>query len=129
MPVIPFCAASQDIVLGAYRIEHAKTEKELPLINTFSITGFRMGVLIGSAGGLYISNILNWHYVYLCAFVVILLGPIISLQVTEPNILKRKTATSLLSFSEYIKVIKDSLKLSKNKKSKMVFNSFIYTII
>jgi MFS family permease len=40
------------------------------------------------------------------------------LQVTEPHILKRKTATSLLSFIEYIQVIKDSLKLLKIKNPK-----------
>jgi MFS family permease len=75
-------------------------------------------MLIGSAGGLYISSILNWHYVYLCAFVVILLGPIIILQVTEPGILKRKTATSLLSSTEYLQVIKDSFRLLKIKNPK-----------
>ena len=118
MPVISLCAALQDIVLDAYRIEHAKTEQDLSLISTFSITGFRIGMLIGSAGGLYISNILNWHYVYLCAFVVILLGPIIILHVTEPRILKRKTATSLLSSTEYLQVIKDSFRLLKIKNPK-----------
>jgi MFS family permease len=109
--IISFCAATQDIVLDAYRIERPENKEELSLAVTFSSMGFRLGILVGSVGALYISAIFNWNIVYQCAFVITLIGPIIILCVKEPKPKERRhTSYDLISLNQYFEVIYKSLK-------------------
>jgi MFS family permease len=117
---VSFCAAIQDTIVDAYRIERAKTEKELSIASTFGVTGFRLGMLISSTGALYISKIISWHYVYLSVFFLILIGPIIILYSAEPA-KNQHTIKHLISFKKYLEVIKESVLLLKQKHPKWIF--------
>ena len=56
--VLAFFSASQDIVVDAYRIESADMELQSMLSATY-IAGYRIGMLVAGAGGLYIASYLG----------------------------------------------------------------------
>ncbi|MFY9589827.1 MFS transporter [Rickettsia endosymbiont of Halotydeus destructor] len=113
--IISFCAATQDIILDAYRIERPATKEELSLAVTFSGIGFRLGMLIGSVGALYLSSIFSWQTVYQGAFAMTLVGPIVILCIKEPKPKeKRHTSLDLISIKQYFEVIRKSISSLKS---------------
>lgn len=118
--VISFCAATQDIVLDAYRIERPSSKEELSLAFTFGSIGFRLGMLLGSVGALYASIIFGWNIVYRLAIFITLLGPIIILYIKEPKPKQQRHRTSeLISLKQYFEVIKSSIISLKNDACEM----------
>ena len=61
---VSFFSASQDIVVDAYRREDLPDE-ELGLGSSFYINGYRVGMLIASAGGLALADHIPFSMVYL----------------------------------------------------------------
>ncbi|WP_425361449.1 MFS transporter [Candidatus Tisiphia endosymbiont of Ceraclea dissimilis] len=119
---ISCCAATQDIILDAYRIERSVTKEELSVATTFSGTGFRIGMLINSTGALYVSCFFNWYCVYLCTFFITMAAPLIILCMQEPATKKTEHIfTNLISFSQYSKIIGDSLLLLKRHHPNWIF--------
>ncbi len=119
---ISCCAATQDIILDAYRIERSITNKDISIATTFSNTGFRIGMLINSTGALYVSCLFNWHLVYLCTFFITMVAPIIILYMQEPATKKTEHIfTNLISFTQYSQVIGDSLLLLKRNHPNWMF--------
>jgi MFS family permease len=116
--IISFCVATQDIVLDAYRIERPVTKEELSLAVTFSGIGFRLGMLIGSMGALYLSSIFSWQTVYQWAFIMTLVGPIVILCIKEPKPKeKRHTTLDLISIKQYFEVIRKSILSLKSSQT------------
>ncbi len=126
--IISCCAATQDIILDAYRIELTTTKEDLSIVTTFSSTGFRIGMLINSTGVLYLSCFFNWHFVYMCIFFMTMIAPIITLYMQEP--FPKKTQyiiTSVVSPKQYFQVLHDSLILLKlNHPNWMFIMLFIF---
>lgn len=119
---ISCCAATQDIILDAYRIERAATKEDLSIATTFSGTGFRIGMLINTTGALYVSCLFNWHCVYLCTFFITMVAPVIILYMQEPTTKKTEHIfTNLISFTQYSQVIGDSLLLLKRNHPNWMF--------
>ena len=115
--IISFFAATQDIIVDAYRIEITKTKQELAISATFSVVGFRIGILLSSVGALYLSYIFNWHFVYLATTLFTLVGFPIILNIKEPVIKNIKhAATNLISFKQYFIVIHDSILTLKHNQ-------------
>ncbi len=107
---ISFFIATLDTVLDAYRIECSATKEELSLSIAFSSTGFRIGMLISSAGGLYLSYIFNWSLVYIYLSFIAMITPVITLYIKEP--ITKSTSdvvTKLMSFKLYFQVIQEGL--------------------
>jgi PAT family beta-lactamase induction signal transducer AmpG len=53
--LLGFSSATQDIVIDAYRIESADKEMQSMLSTTY-VTGYRIGMLVAGAGGLFIAS-------------------------------------------------------------------------
>ncbi|MFV9875809.1 MAG: MFS transporter [Rickettsiales endosymbiont of Dermacentor nuttalli] len=62
--IIAFTAATYDISMEAYRIELFE-KSALNLGSSYTVVGFRIGLLISGAFGLYLSSILSWQYTFI----------------------------------------------------------------
>lgn len=80
---VSFFSASQDIVMLAYQAESLK-RSTYGAGEAMSIFGFRMGMLMASAGALYMTSFLSWGDVYFAMSLFILVGTITTLSMDEP---------------------------------------------
>lgn len=71
--LIVFCSATQDIIIDAIRIEILDKQQQGNAVVIYTL-GYRIGMLITSAGALYISEMINWYAVYLLALVILLIS-------------------------------------------------------
>ncbi|RYE12795.1 MAG: MFS transporter, partial [Rickettsiales bacterium] len=69
--IIAFLSASYDIAMEAYRIELFQRD-ELKSGSFSNIIGFRFGLLATSAGGVYLSSLIDWQYIFLGAAILII---------------------------------------------------------
>ncbi|WP_010115442.1 MFS transporter [Acinetobacter sp. P8-3-8] len=91
--LLGFSAATQDIVIDAYRIELAETEMQTVLASTYN-AGYRIGMIIAGAGALFLAASLGtakgnyiydaWKYTYLTMAAVMMVGIITTLIIREP---------------------------------------------
>lgn len=94
-----FSAATQDIVIDAYRIESAGKKLQAMMSSTY-VAGYRIGMLLAGAGALFLAEYLGsdkgsylyqaWSYTYVVMAGVMLIGVITTLIISEPEI-KRAT--------------------------------------
>ena len=92
--MLGFSAATQDIVIDAYRIESASSELQALMSATY-IAGYRIGMLFSGAGSLFIAGSLGselnsynyyaWQITYSCMAVAMLTGIITTLCIKEPE--------------------------------------------
>lgn len=93
--LLGFSAATQDIVIDAYRIELAETEMQTVLASTYN-AGYRIGMIIAGAGALFLAASLGtakgnyiydaWRITYLCMAAVMLVGIVTTLLIREPQV-------------------------------------------
>lgn len=93
--LLGFSAATQDIVIDAYRIELAQTEMQTVLASTYN-AGYRLGMIVAGAGALFLAASLGtakgnyiyeaWKYTYLTMAVVMVVGLITTLLIREPQV-------------------------------------------
>lgn len=93
--LLGFSAATQDIVIDAYRIELAETEMQTVLASTYN-AGYRLGMIVAGAGALFLAASLGtakgnyiyeaWKYTYLTMAVVMVLGVVTTLLIREPQV-------------------------------------------
>jgi PAT family beta-lactamase induction signal transducer AmpG len=81
--LVAFFSASQDIVVDAYRREDL-ADAELGLGSSFYIYGYRLGMLLGSGGGLILADHLPYRLVYALMAACMLPGLLTSLLTPEP---------------------------------------------
>jgi len=91
--LLGFSAATQDIVIDAYRIESAEIELQALMSATY-IAGYRIGMLLSGAGSLYLANWFGstsqayayqaWQYSYLLMALAMLVGVATTLIIREP---------------------------------------------
>ncbi len=62
--LIALAGATQDSVVDAYRIEVAPVEAQGALVATYSL-GYRLGLIAGGAGALYLAQFGGWRVAYL----------------------------------------------------------------
>ncbi|MGB2115338.1 MAG: AmpG family muropeptide MFS transporter [Porticoccaceae bacterium] len=104
--LLGFSAATQDIVIDAYRIESAD-EQFQALMSSGYIAGYRIGMLIAGAGALYLASFFGstgdrysfaaWQSTYLIMAITMLIGVITTLCISEPDI--KKTGANI-TFAE-----------------------------
>ena len=90
-----FSAATQDIVIDAYRIESAE-DKLQAMMSASYIAGYRIGMLIAGAGALYMAaylgsttdqyNYLAWQATYLVMAATMFIGLATTLLISEPTL-------------------------------------------
>lgn len=103
--ILSFCSASQDIVLDAYRIERVSRE-ELAVGTSLAGVGFRVGMLVGSAGTLYLASRYSWALVYGIVAFLSLLGPLTIFFLEEP---KPENASNQKTVSSYFSILKTAV--------------------
>lgn len=108
--MLGFSAATQDIVIDAYRIESGSTDLQALMSSTY-IAGYRIGMLVSGAGSLYIASSLGsemgsysyhaWLVTYCCMAAAMLVGIITTFSINEPE--RNKTTEYKYSNTTYIK--------------------------
>ena len=93
--LLGFSAATQDIVIDAYRIELAETELQTVLASTYN-AGYRIGMIVAGAGALFLAAYLGtakgnyiyeaWRTTYLAMAGVMSVGIITTLIIREPQV-------------------------------------------
>ncbi|STZ08771.1 muropeptide transporter [Moraxella caprae] len=91
--LLGFSAATQDIVIDAYRIESAPSEMQTALSASY-VAGYRIGMIISGAGALYLAELFGskegmyqyvaWQKTYLIMACVMLIGVATTLLIREP---------------------------------------------
>ncbi len=91
--LLGFSAATQDIVIDAYRIESVEQSMQAMLASMY-IAGYRIGMLVAGAGSLLLASHLgtsatsydyaSWRITYLAMALVVLVGVITTLRIAEP---------------------------------------------
>ena len=79
-----FSSATQDIVVDAYRIEAADNENQAAM-SAMYILGYRVALLTSGAGALLIADFGSWSLAYLSCGVMMGIGLITTLLVSEPT--------------------------------------------
>ena len=108
--LLGFSSASQDIVIDAYRIEAVKKEYQAAM-SAMYIAGYRIGMLVSGAGGLYLASYFGsgnqysydaWQTTYFIMAMVMLVGVATTLLIKEPEI-NKKVEVYLHDLSDYLR--------------------------
>lgn len=124
--VLGFAAATQDIVIDAYRIELAEAEMQSALAATYN-AGYRIAMIVAGAGALFLASGFGsekgsylysaWQSTYLIMAAVMLIGVLTTLVIREPA---RQRPPRPYRSSDYVRLV-------------LVFalavSAFIYTFI
>ncbi len=90
--IVGFFSSCQDILIEGYRID-SLTISKASFGAGASVVGYRVGMLIASAGALYLSTIFSWQWVYSFMAVFLVIGIIANLCSHEPEIFHNKSST------------------------------------
>ncbi|WP_110600017.1 AmpG family muropeptide MFS transporter [Salinicola lusitanus] len=97
--VTAFGAATQDIVIDAYRIESGEAAIQAAMASTY-IIGYRIGIVMAGAGALYIADAASWAVAYLSMAALVAVGMITVLVRPEPP---RPQSLSVVLFHPRVK--------------------------
>ncbi|WP_425508226.1 AmpG family muropeptide MFS transporter [Tahibacter soli] len=84
MALVAFAGATQDAVVDAYRIEITTPEAQGALAATYMF-GYRMGLIVGGAGVLYVADGLGWSNAYYAMGALMLVPVATTLFAREPT--------------------------------------------
>ncbi len=82
--LVAFSSATQDITIDAYRIEAADPEFQGAMAGTYQL-GYRIGMIVAGAGALYIAEYASWIIAYLSMALLMSVGMITALIISEPK--------------------------------------------
>jgi PAT family beta-lactamase induction signal transducer AmpG len=88
---VAFASATQDIVIDAWRVEILE-QRQLAAGAASIVFGYRLGMLVSSAGALYLADQFAWPLVYLAMAALLVVGAITVLLIGEPKMLPRGDA-------------------------------------
>ncbi len=108
--LLGFTAATQDIVIDAYRIESAGAELQA-LMSSSYIAGYRIGMLTSGAGSLVLASWLGstseaysyaaWQSTYAIMALTMLVGAVTTLIIREPE--NHRPSNSQYTSRQYLK--------------------------
>lgn len=81
---VAFASATQDVAIDAFRIESASAEYQGAMAAMY-IFGYRVALLVAGAGALYTAEIANWATAYTAMALLMGVGIVTVLLVTEPR--------------------------------------------
>lgn len=82
--LVAFSSATQDVVIDAYRIEIADSEKQAALAGAY-IFGYRLALLVAGAGALYLADFFSWSVAYFVMAALVSVGIVTTCVVVEPK--------------------------------------------
>lgn len=82
-----FFSASQDIAIDAYRRD-ILSDEELGFGFSIGIAGYRIGMLVASAGALPLADMLGWHFTYLIMAAGMIIGMAAAVLAPAVNIMQ-----------------------------------------
>ena len=110
--LLGFSAASQDIVIDAYRIESASKELQTMMASSY-ITGYRLGTVVAGAGALYLASWLGsekhhylyiaWRWTYFSMIFFMLIGIVTTLLIPEPE--HTKSHEQPHTYQDYLRIL------------------------
>lgn len=80
---VAFSSATQDMAIDAYRIECAETDLQALLAAAYQY-GYRIAIIVGGAGALYVAEYGSWPLAYRCMAACMLIGLVTTLWSREP---------------------------------------------
>jgi MFS transporter, PAT family, beta-lactamase induction signal transducer AmpG len=83
--VVAFLSASQDIVIDAWRVESLTKDQQAPGAAMIQ-SGYRIGMLVAGAGGLFIAAYAGWFAAYATMAALLGVGLLVFLVGPEPNV-------------------------------------------
>ena len=86
---VSFFSATQDILLLTYQAERLG-RNTYGAGEAMTVFGYRMGMVIGSAGALYIAGMYSWSLAYMVMASLVFIGVITTLSMEEPQVQKSK---------------------------------------
>lgn len=82
--LVAFSSATQDITIDAYRIEAVSRTRQAAMAATY-IFGYRTALLVAGAGAFYIAEYVSWSAAYMTMALLMLVGILTALVVSEPE--------------------------------------------
>ncbi len=95
--LMAFLSATQDIIIDALRIEMLKPEEQGDGATTV-IIGYRVAMLVSSAGALYLSYYFGWKVTYIIMGLLLIPGMIVGQLCQEPKIVLEKVPHTFTAF-------------------------------
>jgi PAT family beta-lactamase induction signal transducer AmpG len=86
--LLAFSAATQDIVVDAWRIESADLDHQGSMLAAYQL-GYRLGLISAGAGALFIASSAGWHVSYLTMAALMAIGFTASLLAPAPEKTRR----------------------------------------
>lgn len=80
---IAFCGATQDIAVDAWRIESAPPNLQGGMAAAYQL-GYRIAIMVGTAGALWIAADYSWHAAYLTMAALMSIGVVTTFLIREP---------------------------------------------
>jgi PAT family beta-lactamase induction signal transducer AmpG len=99
--VTTFFAATQDIVVDAWRIEMLEPWQQGAGSGAY-VTGYRLGMLASGAGALYLASAVSWADTYVVMALLLLVAIVTCLRMPEPVEIRPRLAVN--SFGEWLRV-------------------------
>jgi PAT family beta-lactamase induction signal transducer AmpG len=102
--VIGFFGATQDMAIDAYRIDSLLPEEYPDGTAVYSL-GYRIGLVLSGAAGLFIAEKLGWHFLYVVMGCMMLTGIFTTVFLSEPQSNKKKpsSASFIAPFLEFLR--------------------------
>ena len=91
--LLAFSAATQDIVVDAWRIESADIERQGSMLAAYQL-GYRLGLISAGAGALFIAGSAGWQVSYLTMAALMGIGFVASLLAPAPERMRAPAAVS-----------------------------------
>jgi len=88
--VVAFLSASQDIVIDAWRVESLNSDQQAPGAAMIQ-SGYRVGMLAGGAGALFIAASAGWFATYATMAALVGVGMLVFLFGPEPKVPEEKS--------------------------------------
>jgi MFS transporter, PAT family, beta-lactamase induction signal transducer AmpG len=82
---VAFCSATQDIAVDAWRIEAAPPDEQGAMAAGYQL-GYRIAIMVGTAGALWIAADYSWHLSYMVMAAMMGVGIIATLLTPEPKV-------------------------------------------
>ena len=101
LALIALAGATQDTAVDAYRIEIAPTQAQGALVATYMI-GYRMGLLAGGAGALYVADFTSWPLAYLSMAALVLVPATTVLLAREPARAAEASARARIRVEDFV---------------------------
>lgn len=111
--LLGFSAATQDIVLDAYRIE-AVTKRLQAMMSSSYVAGYRIGMLVSGAGALKLASVFGrgegydypgWALAYACMALAMAIGVVTTLAIDEPEPAQRPAGLAVRATSDYVRFL------------------------